>query len=240
MPIAPDALVSVIVRTMSRPELPRALDRIAAQTYRPLEIVLVDAAATREPMARHAGVPVVFVQRGRLDRPHAANAGVAAARGEAMMLNDEDDEMEDTHVADLVEALGRDRLARVAYSQSRLVDPEGKAGRVFGGPFNRMALFRSNYLSSNAGLWERSLVAEGCRFDETFPIFEDWDFWLQCAMRTGFAFTGKPTAIYHGIEGRSGAGAGGNLDRERLLAQRDRLMRKWAGAIRALELASGS
>jgi hypothetical protein len=120
------------------------------------------------------------------------------------------------------------------------VDPEGKTGRVFGGPFNRMALFRSNYLSSNAGLWERSLVAGGCRFDETFPIFEDWDFWLQCAMRTGFAFTGKPTAIYHGVEGRSGAGAGANLDRERLLAQRERLMRKWATAIRALELASGS
>ena len=134
MPIASRALVSVIVRTMSRPELPRALDRIAAQTYRPLEIVLVDAAATREPMVEHAGVPVVFVQAGRLDRPRAANAGVAAARGEAMMLNDEDDEMDVTHVADLVEALGRDRHARVAYSQSRLVDAEGKTGRMFGGP----------------------------------------------------------------------------------------------------------
>ena len=231
-------LVSVIVRTMSRPELSRALDRIAAQTYRPIEIVLVDAAARRKPQAEHNGVPIVFVQRGKLDRPSAANAGLDAARGDAMMLNDEDDEMETTHVADLVAALTADCLARVAYSQSRLVDEGGYTVRIFGGPFNRAALFRSNYLSSNAGMWERSLVAEGCRFDESFPIFEDWDFWLQCAMRVPFAFTGKPTAIYHGIEGRSGAGAGGNLDRERLLAQRDRLMRKWADSIRALELSS--
>jgi hypothetical protein len=224
---------------MSRPELGRALDRIAAQTYRPLEIVLVDAGEACTPIGEHAGVPVVFVRRGRLDRPHAANAGVDAARGDAMMLNDEDDEMEPTHVADLIAALQANRFGRVAYSQSRLVDERGETTRIFGGPFNRLALFRSNYLSSNAGLWERSLVVEGCRFDESFPIFEDWDFWLQCAMRGAFAFTGKPTAIYHGIEGRSGAGSGANLDRERLIAQRDRLMRKWADAIRALELASG-
>jgi glycosyltransferase involved in cell wall biosynthesis len=240
MSLPPGALVSVIVRTMSRPELARALDRVAAQTYRPLEIVLVDAAASREPVHEHRGVPVVFVRRGALDRPRAANAGLAAARGEAMMLNDEDDEMEPTHLADLVAALGTNRMARVAYSQSRLVDEAGNTARVFGGPFDRRALFRSNYLSSNAGLWERSLVAEGCRFDESFKIFEDWDFWLQCAMRTAFAFTGRPTAIYHGIEGRSGAGAGPNRDRERLLAQRERLMRKWERAIRSLELASDS
>lgn len=240
MPLSPQPLVSVIVRTMSRPELARALDRVAAQTHRPLEIVLVDAGASHAPVAEHRGVPVTFVQRGRPDRPRAANAGMEAARGEAMMLNDEDDEMEPTHVSDLVAALQADRLARVAYSQSRLVDAAGATVRVFGGPFDRRALFRSNYLSSNAGLWQASLLAEGCRFDESFPIFEDWDFWLQCAMRAPFAFTGKPTAIYHGVEGRSGAGAEGNRDRERLLAQRDRLMRKWASAMRALELASGS
>jgi glycosyltransferase involved in cell wall biosynthesis len=233
-------LVSVIVRTMSRPELTRALDRIAEQTWRPLEIVLVDAAASREPVDHYRGVPVVFVQRGRLDRPRAANAGLAAARGDAMMLNDEDDEMEPTHIAELVAALEADPLARVAYSQSRLVDGQGNSVRIFGGPFDRRMLFRSNYLSSNAGLWERSLVAEGCRFDETFPIFEDWDFWLQCAMRAPFAFTGRPTAVYHGIEGLSGAGAGHNRDRERLIAQRERLMRKWSGAMRALAQLSDS
>ena len=237
-PISTDSLVSVIVRTMSRPELTRALDSIVAQTYRPLEIVLVDAAPARSPIGDYGGVPVEFVQRGKLGRPRAANAGVDAAHGDAIMLNDEDDEMEPTHVADLCAALQSGTLARVAYSQSRLVDENGRSVRIFGGPFDRMALFRSNYLSSNAGLWERSLVREGCRFDESFPIFEDWDFWLQAAMRTAFAFTGKPTAIYHGIEGRSGAGAGANLDRERLLAQRDRLMRKWDAARRALEIAS--
>src|SRR5258705_5445577 len=100
-PISPEALVSVIVRTMSRLEVTRAVDCIVAQTYRPLEIVLVDAAQARSPIADYHGVPVVFVQRGRLDRPRAANAGLDAVHGDAIMLNDEDDEMETTHIADL-------------------------------------------------------------------------------------------------------------------------------------------
>ncbi len=102
-----------------------------------------------------------------------------------------------------------------------------------------MALFRSNYLAIHAVLFERSLAAEGCRFDETLALFEDWDFWLQVAMRTPFAFTGKPTAIYHAAAGQSGAGAGTNLDREAVIAQREHLMRKWENARRAIAIASG-
>src|SRR5258706_13047149 len=113
-PISPEALVSVIVRPMSRLELTRALDCIVAQTYRPLEIVLVDAAQARSPIADYHGVPVVFVQRGRLDRPRAANAGLDAAHGDAIMLNDEDDEMGRAHGAEPAAALRNDSTARRA------------------------------------------------------------------------------------------------------------------------------
>jgi glycosyltransferase involved in cell wall biosynthesis len=38
---------------MGRPELGRALHQIAAQTYRPLEIVLVDASGEQSSMSNH-------------------------------------------------------------------------------------------------------------------------------------------------------------------------------------------
>jgi hypothetical protein len=76
-------------------------------------------------------------------------------------------------------------------------------------------------------LFAMSAVADGVRFDEMLPIFEDWDFWVQLARRSAFAFTGRATAIYHATTGQSGAGAAGNLDREAVLAQRERLLRKW-------------
>ena len=232
-------LASIIVRTMGRETLARALDRIAAQSVRPLEIVVVDASASLAPVAQHADLPVVFVQKGRLARAAAANAGLDAARGHVVAFLDEDDEIEPQHLADLLAAMAINRGARAAYSQTRLVDAEGNTQRIFGGPFNRMALFRSNYLAIHAVAFERSLAAEGCRFDESLEMFEDWDFWLQVAMRTTFAFTGRPTATYHAAMGSSGAGAGPNLARERVIEQRERLVRKWEGARRALEAVSG-
>ena len=230
MPDAPrpeaPPLVSVIVRTMGRPSLPRALDCIAAQSHRPLEIVLVDAANAGLEVREHRGVPVRGVRRGKLDRAAAANAGLEAAHGAWLAFLDEDDEIEPAHVAELL-AAARGSGAPAAYSQTRLVDAQGNAQRVFGGPFVRAALLQSNYLAIHAVLFHRSAVDAGRRFDESLPVFEDWDFWLTLSQRGDFAFTGRPTAIYRAAAGQSGAGSGANLDRDRMLAARERLMRKW-------------
>lgn len=220
-------LVSVIVRTMGRAALGRALACVAAQTHRTVEIVLVDAADAGIAMPEHAGIPVLVVRNGRLDRPRAANAGIAAARGEWLTFLDEDDEILPEHVAQLLEA-ARASGARVAYSQTQLVDGAGRPQRAFGGPFNRAALLKSNYLAIHAVLFHRSFVDAGARFDETLPMFEDWDFWIALSRQADFAFTGRRTAIYRASTGESGAGAGPNLDRERVLALRERLLRKWS------------
>lgn len=220
-------IVSVIVRTMGRPELARALDAIASQSHRPVEIVLVDAAERGIEMTQHSGVPVQVVRRGRLARARAANAGLEAAGGEWILFLDEDDEIERTHLEQLLAAARRANAA-VAYSQTKLLDADGNFQRLLGGPFNRELLLRSNYLAIHAVLFSRALVAAGHRFDESLPIFEDWDFWLQLSARAPFAFTGFPTAIYRAASGESGAGSGPNLDREAILANRERLMKKWA------------
>lgn len=224
--IVPQTLVSVIVRTMGRPTLARALDAVAAQTWRPIEIVLVDAGARGMALADYGGVPVRVVERGKLPRSRAANVGLEEARGEWLLFLDEDDEIAPDHVASLLEAARRTGKA-VAYSQTRLVDGAGNTQRVFGGPFNLALLAQSNYMAIHAVLFRRKFVEEGFRIDETLTVLEDWDFWLQIASRGDFAFTGRPTAIYRASEGQSGAGAGPNLRREEVLAQRERIMAKW-------------
>jgi hypothetical protein len=210
---------------MGRPPLARALAAAAAQTWRPLEIVLVDAGARGLALEREADVPVRVVTAGLLDRPRAANAGLAKARGAWIGFLDEDDEIEPDHVALLMAAATVAGLP-VAYSQTRMIGAEGRE-RVFGGPFDRAALLRSNYLAIHAVLFSRDFVDQGVRFDDTLPMFEDWDFWLQLSNQADFAFTGRPTAIYRAASGASGAGSGPNLDRNAVLAHRARLMRKW-------------
>lgn len=224
----------MIVRSTGRPSLPKALDSIAAQTHRPMEIVLVDAAGSGVGLTAHGGIPVRMVRKGRLDRARAANAGLEAARGGWVMFLDEDDEIDPTHVADLLLTAANARVP-AAYSQTRLVAASGEGERVFGGPFDRLALFRSNFLSMHSVLFNRALVTQGCRFDESLAMFEDWDFWLQVATRTPLAFTGRATAIYRAETGESRAGSGADFDREAVLAQRERLMRKWRPAQAALE-----
>jgi len=216
-------LASVVVRTLGRPTLPRALASIAAQTHRPIEIVLVDAAGSGMKMSHYGNVAVRVVSRGEaLDRPRAANAGLESARGAWISFLDEDDEIAPGHLAQLLATAAVAGLP-VAYSQTMLVE----TGRVFGGPFDRAVLLQSNYISIHAPAFHRSLVDSGARFDESFTKFEDWDFWLQLSRATDFAFTGRPTALYHAAVGASGAGAGENLDRELVLAQRNRLVQKW-------------
>ena len=222
-------LVSVVIRTMGRPALQRALASVAGQTWRPLEIVLVDAAGTGKSANDYADLPVRNVATGAaMDRPRAANAGLAAARGAWITFLDEDDVVEPEHIA-LLMATATVAGLPVAYGQTRLIGPDG-VQRIFGGPFSRAALLRSNYIAIHAALFHRAFVDRGIRFDESFATFEDWDFWLQLSAQADFAFTGKPTAIYRAASGESGAGAGPNLDREAVLAQRERLMQKWHAA----------
>lgn len=220
-------LVSVIVRTLGRGTLVRSLECIAAQAHRPLEIVLVDSAGRGIAMANHRDVPVRVVPPGGPGSVAAANAGLESARGEWLAFLDDDDQFAPEHVAQLL-AAARAAGARAAYSQTRLVDAAGNLQRIFGdGPFNRAALLASNYLSIHAVLFHRSFVDAGHRFDASFPIFYDWDFWLQLSQAGDFAFSGQPTALYWAASGASGTGVGPNLDRDEAMKVRDRLMLKW-------------
>jgi glycosyltransferase involved in cell wall biosynthesis len=227
--------VSVIVRTMGRATLPRTFASLAAQTHPPAEVVFVDSSGTGiEPPPSPFPVTVVRENGRRLDRPRAANAGIEAARGEWIAFLDEDDELDPRHYETLFGAVRASGLP-VAYSQTRLVGSDGSE-RLLGGPFHRLILFQSNYMAIHAPMFHCSFCDAGCRFDGTLEVFEDWDFWLQLAMRSAFAFTGEPTAIYHVDAGGSRVGGSANLDREVARRARERLMAKWASARAALQL----
>ncbi len=133
----PDApLVSVIVRTTRRPLLATALESVALQSYRPLELVLVDATGKglggEEGVAGEAetdlgeGVSSVLVNTGTpLPRPRAANAGLDASHGRYLTFLDEDDWIASGHIAGLVDTLLSNPGIKAAYSSTRKADPHG-------------------------------------------------------------------------------------------------------------------
>ena len=183
-------LVSIICRTIGRPELQQALQSVSSQSYTRLEIILVDAAAKNqvEYKACTGVIPVTLISTGKsLRRSEAANAGLQAASGQYLMFLDDDDWIADDHVQSLVEFLDSQDQIRAAYSSTQKTDLEGNpVDYVFEEDFDPVLLMRDNYIPIHAMIFDRSLLEHGCRFDEEFDIYEDWDFWLQLSQHTEF------------------------------------------------------
>ena len=197
---ATPGLVSILCRSMNRPELVDALRSADAQTYPQIEIVLVDAAGKGVPVWRELGlrVPVREVSgKAPWNRPAAANAALDAAQGEFLLFLDEDDWIAPEHVQTLVDCLKQDARLGVAYSSTRNTAPDGTLlDQTLRIGFDAARLRRDNFIPIHAALFRHTLVQAGCRFDTSLDIFEDWDFWLQCAALAPFQHVDVISAFY--------------------------------------------
>ena len=221
--------ISVVIRTIGRPCLARALRSLDAQHYRNLEALIVMARPTSLPALPALETGWRLVEAGRtLDRPCAANAGLDHCRGDLIAFLDDDDEFDPRHLRSLVDCLAANPGSRVAYSATRILGEDDAILGTIGQSFDRLVLHGRNVIQIGAALFERSLVEAGCRFDEDMHLFQDWDFWLQAAMQTSFAFSGVDTNLWRAHAGGSGAGLGTNLDTKLTNEYRERLLAKWA------------
>lgn len=194
-------LISIICRTTGRSTLERTLQSVAQQTWRPLELILVDAAATgMEAPDPGGGIRVHTVRpRTALSRPVAANSGLDAATGDYLLFLDDDDWIMPSHLESLAAQLANRPDVGVVYSSTARTTPAGEiTDDVFRSPFVAARLRHDNFIPIHAALFRRSLLDRGVRFDESLDIFEDWDFWLQLAEHTGFLHVDSVTAYYRG------------------------------------------
>lgn len=233
---APDGpLVTVVVRSMDRPLLRKALASLAAQDYPAIEILVIDATGGRHgplPALRlAAGHSMRLVTNGqRLPRPQAADLGLASAAGEWITFLDDDDTCEPAHIAGLVAAARARPEALVVYGCGRLFDPDGRLDQLFGRPFNRALLYFGPLFYWQASLIRTRVRDLGCRFDPMFDVCEDRDFLAQVAAHGDFAFVEDlATFNFRADLGTSGTGTGANRDHARVARFEQLLRAKWAG-----------
>jgi tetratricopeptide (TPR) repeat protein len=225
-------LVSILIRSMDRPSLDRAIASAAAQTWPNVDIVVVAACGrAHRRLAATIGerdVHLVFPEPDRtLPRPDAANLALESARGDWLNFLDDDDELLPQHVETLL-AAPRPADARIVYSRALVHDIDGNATGTCGVDSVRSRFRYDSPMTPNAMLFQRSLVDEGARFDPTFGIYEDHDFFIDLASRSPMRFVDAPTCIWNAHAGESGCGHGANNGIGRRGELSERLARKWS------------
>jgi hypothetical protein len=221
-------LVSILVRSMGRPQLHDALASIGAQSHPALEAVVVAACGPDHPpvpaQAGHATVRLV-VPTERLPRPRAANAAIDAAQGEWLGFLDDDDRLLPGHVEALLASAGD---ARLAYGRTRLRDMRGAELGYFGDPHQVLRLLQLPIFHLSGALFHRDLVARGARFDESLAGHDDTDFWLQCSRLTTFSASTAVVSEWAVEDGSSGLGFGRNADPVHAKSAMVDVQAKWA------------
>lgn len=206
-------LVSIIVRTKDRPKLlNKALLSIAAQTYRPIEVILVNDGgcylATEELKVILGSVRLNYIRLEKnTGRAHAGNVGLENAKGKYVGFLDDDDEFYPEHVITLVTFLEQGGY-KVAYTGVEMVSYElttegywiedaNSSRLIFSKDFSYADLLFANYIPFNSILFEKEALKGSGNMDEILELYEDWDFLIRIAQKNTFYHIKKNTAQYN-------------------------------------------
>lgn len=215
--VASPRRVSIVVRTFNRPRrLAEALESLSRSTWRNVELVLVNDGGPRPEVKEGFPFAVRRVDLERnLGRAAAAQAGVDAASGDCIGFLDDDDLLAPEHLETLTALLSGD--VEVVYSDAAVVSyrpgPGGwvEAGRrlPYSRDFDRGILLLDNYIPFHTVLMTRAAIDRAGPFDESLPVFEDWDLLIRLSETCDFVHLARTTCEYRHFLGGGGSGAPG-------------------------------
>lgn len=202
----PDApTISVLIPTRNGGRLLlEALDSVFAQTYQPLEIIVVDDGSDDDTAARlapleDAGRVVVIRQPGG-GTAHARNTALAAARGSLVALLDHDDRWPADKLAWQVQALAACPEAVLVYGYMEsfgLERPYRWPGPAGHGDDAALAFRRKNWIRSpGQTLMRTAAVRAAGGFDAALAGADDWDLYLKLAATGPFHYVDRLALAY--------------------------------------------
>jgi glycosyltransferase involved in cell wall biosynthesis len=223
----PNRSTTIVVPTRNREELlPRALRSVLGQTYRELEVIVVDDASTdgTQAVVRSFADPRLRYVRHAEPRGAAAakNTGLALAEGTYVSFLDDDDEYPPDRTAVLARCLDRssDRMA-FAYAKSEVL-VDGRRSRVYPETAHSPLTF-SEYLSGRrfnacCTLFRRTAIRS---FDERLQLLVFSDLILRVLRDHDAVFVDAIALTYHDDRSRPRLTIDGRLqDALRLQAER--------------------
>ncbi|MBI2483031.1 glycosyltransferase family 2 protein [Candidatus Uhrbacteria bacterium] len=166
------ARIAVVVPIYgSSTSLPRCLTSIARQTYRDIEVVVVDDGNTPPTVlpAVATPIPIRCIRQPHAGAPTARNFGAANTDSEFLLFCDADVVLAPTALARMEEALRTHPDASYAYTAFRF------GWKYFSSyPFDPDRLRNMPYIHTTALIRRAHFPG----FDPALPRFQDWDLWL--------------------------------------------------------------
>ncbi|MEW5943859.1 MAG: glycosyltransferase [Pseudomonadota bacterium] len=204
MPTAAPNLVSVIIPCYNGERFLReAIDSALAQTYSPVEIIVVDDGSTDGSAAIMAsfGDRIRVVRQPNAGLPEARNVGIRSSQGAMLAFLDADDYWERDFLARMVEALDRTG-AGIAYCGWQNVGLPGPRGQPFvppdyeADPAKLEKLVGGVRWPVHAAVVRREVVDSVGGFDPALESCEDFAFWIRAATVWPLALVPETLAYY--------------------------------------------
>jgi glycosyltransferase involved in cell wall biosynthesis len=199
--------VSVVIAAFNAERtLAETLESIAAQTFRDIEVIVVDDGSTDRTAGIAAGFPQVICLRQPNRGPAAArNRGIAVARGRYVAFVDADDLWMPEKLERQVRYLDAHPEAGMVYSDAEVFDAaSGKTlcrvsdkCRLYEGDVLER-LFLKCFIPSPTPMVRRKVFEAVGSFDESreLEMAEDWAMWLRIAARWRVSVVREPLAKY--------------------------------------------
>jgi glycosyltransferase involved in cell wall biosynthesis len=214
-------LVTVVVASYNHAAyLPERMESLIGQTYRNLEILVIDDCSPDDSVAvlrRYESDPrVKLVARDRnAGWVAVSNQGIAMASGEFVLFANCDDACEPRMIERLVDALRPNPSAGIAFCRSRLVDEKGRVlgedvaiqERAFRARCEADTLLAHDEMSRflrhacvipnlSAALFRRECFAEVGDLSASFKACSDWELFFRIARRYDVAYVAEPLNLF--------------------------------------------
>jgi len=182
----------------------RAIDSVLAQSFRDLEVIVVDDGSTDDTakMLAAYGPRIRVVSKLNGGMSSARNAGIALARGPYLAFLDADDRWLPEKLSRQVELLDSRHDLSFCSTTATLESPEGETIGIWG--CQRLAnpsladIFEHHAAiagGASSVLARRELVVSLNGFDDKLFGAEDTDLWIRLASRGGYACIPEPLVV---------------------------------------------
>lgn len=207
----PQPLVSVVIASYNMAQyIGQAINSILAQTWQPLEIIVVDDGSTdntAEVMASYASNKhITYIATPNQGQPKAKNTGILAATGEYIAFCDADDFWEKDKLTQQMPSFKNSKVG-IVYSEVSYIDEHDRRYlkphhyQRYSGKVTEQLLIR-NFIPFGTAVIRRACIEKNGIFDENFRMGIDWDLWLRYSLDWEFAFVSERTYIYREWSGQ--------------------------------------